>query len=79
MSETETGSKKSSGASSESKASETKSSETKSADTGGAGGKSARESVGGTSQVHYGYFSSVRSNSYRSGWDGLWSKKSRKR
>ena len=40
---------------------------------GGAGaGKSARESVGGAKDVHYGYFSSVRSPAYRSGWDEIW-------
>lgn len=35
-------------------------------------GKSARESVGGTGDVHYGYFSSVRTPAYRSGWDSIW-------
>lgn len=40
---------------------------------GGAGaGKSARDSVGGAKDVHYGYFSSVRSPAYRSGWDEIW-------
>lgn len=40
---------------------------------GGAGaGKSARDSVGGAKDVHYGYFSSVRSPAYRSGWDAIW-------
>lgn len=65
--------------SSETKSSDSKSSETKSADKGGTGDKSASQSVGGASQVHYGYFSSVRSKEYRSGWDDIWKKKSTKR
>ena len=36
------------------------------------GGKSARESAGGKADVHYGYFSSVRTPAYRSGWDAIW-------
>ena len=51
----------------------------KSADKGGDAGKSAKGSVGGASQVHYGYFSSVRSGAYRSGWDGIWNDKPDKR
>ena len=51
----------------------------KSADEGGNAGKSAKGSVGGASQVHYGYFSSVRSGAYRSGWDGIWNSKPNKR
>ena len=51
----------------------------KSADKGGDAGKSAKGSVGGASQVHYGYFSSVRSGAYRSGWDGIWNNKPNKR
>ena len=35
-------------------------------------GKSARESVGGKSEVHYGYFSNVKTPEYRSGWDNIW-------
>ena len=35
-------------------------------------GKSARESIGGKSDAHYGYFSSVRTPAYRSGWDAIW-------
>ncbi len=50
----------------------------KSADKGGDAGKSAKRSVGGASQVHYGYFSSVRSGAYRSGWDDIWNSKPRK-
>ena len=41
-------------------------------DAGTEGGKSARESVGGKDGVHYGYFSSVRTPAYRSGWDEIW-------
>ncbi len=36
------------------------------------GAKSARESAGGKADVHYGYFSSVRTPAYRSGWDAIW-------
>ena len=35
-------------------------------------GKSAREAIGGKEGVHYGYFSSVRTPAYRSGWDSIW-------
>ena len=35
-------------------------------------GKSARDSAGGKADVHYGYFSSVRTPEYRSGWDAIW-------
>ena len=35
-------------------------------------GRSAKESVGGSSAVHYGYFSNVKSEEYRSGWDTIW-------
>ena len=56
------------------------SSDAKSSDSGKDGakesgkdaGKSARESAGGKSDVHYGYFSSVRTPEYRSGWDAIW-------
>ena len=41
-------------------------------DSGKEAGKSARESIGGKSDVHYGYFSSVRTPAYRSGWDAIW-------
>ena len=34
--------------------------------------KSARESVGGKQEVHYGYFSNVKTPEYRSGWDSIW-------
>jgi hypothetical protein len=59
--------------------SETASSEAKAADKPSAkSGKSeasARESVGGASEVHYGYFSNVRNDNYRSGWDDIWDAK----
>ena len=59
---------------------EAASSDAKSSDSGKDGakesgkeaGKSARESAGGKSDVHYGYFSSVRTPEYRSGWDAIW-------
>ncbi len=38
-------------------------------------GKSSRESIGGAKDVHYGYFSSVRSREYKSGWDAIWGAK----
>ena len=41
-------------------------------DGGKEAGKSARDSAGGKSDVHYGYFSSVRTPAYRSGWDAIW-------
>ncbi len=48
------------------------SSDAKPSDSGKEAGKSARESAGGKSDVHYGYFSSVRTPAYRSGWDEIW-------
>ena len=39
---------------------------------------SARESVGGASEVHYGYFSNVRNDNYRSGWNDIWDAKPNK-
>ena len=41
-------------------------------DSGKEAGKSARDSAGGKADVHYGYFSSVRTPAYRSGWDAIW-------
>ena len=41
------------------------------------GGKSSRDSIGGPSAVHYGYFSNVKTPKYRSGWDDIWSKESK--
>ena len=41
-------------------------------DSGKEAGKSAREAIGGTADAHYGYFSSVRTPAYRSGWDSIW-------
>ncbi len=46
----------------------------KSADGGGKAEKSTKESIGGASEVHYGFFSSVRTPEYRSGWDDIWGK-----
>ena len=43
--------------------------------TSSGGGKSTRESIGGAKDVHYGYFSSVRTPEYRSGWEAIWGKK----
>ncbi|NKB19190.1 MAG: hypothetical protein GKS01_01480 [Alphaproteobacteria bacterium] len=57
---------------SEKSASSTSSSPSKSS---GEGGKSSKESVGGSSAVHYGYFSNTKTPEYRSGWDDIWSKK----
>ena len=52
---------------------ESSSTDTKSSDgakeSGNDAGKSARDSIGGKSDAHYGYFSSVRTPEYRSGWD----------
>ena len=47
-------------------------SKTKSGDGASKGGKSARDSVGGVKEVHYGYFSNVRTEEYREGWDTIW-------
>lgn len=47
--------------------------------SGGDGGKSAKESVGGASAVHYGYFSNVKSPEYLSGWDDIWGGKKKKK
>ena len=59
-----------------SESSTTKSTDTaNSSDKGSGAEKAAKDSVGGSSQVHYGYFSSVRSDVYRSGWDSIWSAK----
>jgi hypothetical protein len=44
--------------------------------SGSSGGKSSRESIGGTSAVHYGFFSNIKSPEYKSGWDDIWGKKS---
>jgi hypothetical protein len=38
------------------------------------GGKSARDSVGGASVGHYGYFSNIKTPEYKSGWDAIWGK-----
>ncbi len=41
------------------------------------GGKSSRESIGGASAVHYGFFSNVKTPKYRSGWDDIWSRETK--
>tara|TARA_B100000686_G_scaffold239809_1_gene248232 strand:+ start:409 stop:867 length:459 start_codon:yes stop_codon:yes gene_type:complete len=74
MSDAKTSSSKTDGG--ESKKSKTDGAEikpkTKSGDGASKGGKSARESVGGVKEVHYGYFSNVRTEEYRDGWDAIW-------
>ncbi len=50
------------------------SSTSKSDGGGGDGAKSAKDSIGGAKDVHYGFFSSVRNPAYRSGWDDVWGK-----
>ena len=46
-----------------------------SSDSRNSDGKSAKESIGGATDIHYGFFSSVRTPAYRSGWDEIWAKK----
>ena len=60
----------------ESKSSSSITSTTATTSSGG-DGKSTRDSIGGSQEVHYGYFSSVRTPEYRSGWDDIWGKKSK--
>lgn len=55
------------------------SSDTASTPTGSGGGKSSRESVGGASAVHYGFFSNIKSPEYKSGWDEIWGEKKSKK
>jgi hypothetical protein len=69
---TSTTESKSSSSTTESKSSSTSTSS-------GGDGKSTRDSIGGSKEVHYGYFSSVRTPEYRSGWDDIWGKKSKKK
>lgn len=58
------------------KATPEKSASVKSGDGGGgAVGKSARESIGGAKEVHYGYFSNVKTPEYLEGWDSIWGNK----
>lgn len=49
---------------------------TSSSSSSGGGGKSSRDSVGGSGAVHYGFFSNIKSPEYKSGWDDIWGKKS---
>ena len=76
---TSSDSKKSSSSSESSSSSNSASSSSASSSSASSGGsgKSQRESVGGSKEVHYGYFSSVRTPEYRSGWDAIWGKKSK--
>ena len=52
--------------------SETSKSETSKSSSGKPTEKSARESVGGSKEVHYGYFSNVKTPEYLDGWDAIW-------
>ena len=63
-------------AQSSSKKSETtaKSETTVTSKTSTESGKSSKESIGGASSVHYGFFSNIKTPEYRSGWDDIWSK-----
>ena len=47
-------------------------SNTSTSSSSGGGGKSSRESVGGSGAVHYGFFSNIKSPEYKSGWDDIW-------
>ena len=75
-----TSSKSSDSKSKDSGSSDTSTSESTSSDAGKSTssdtdkGKSAKESIGGKSDIHYGFFSSVRTPEYRSGWDDIWGK-----
>ncbi|MEC7396429.1 MAG: hypothetical protein VX639_04685 [Pseudomonadota bacterium] len=69
--------KKSTSSDSKKSSSSSESSSSSSSASSGGSGKSQRESVGGSKEVHYGYFSSVRTPEYRSGWDAIWGKKSK--
>ena len=62
-----------------SSSSTTESKSSSSSTSSGGDGKSTRDSIGGSKEVHYGYFSSVRTPEYRSGWDDIWGKKSKKK
>jgi len=64
---------------SKSSSSTTESKSSSSSTSSGGDGKSTRDSIGGSKEVHYGYFSSVRTPEYRSGWDDIWGKKSKKK
>ena len=70
-------SEKSSSSDSKKSSSSSESSSSSSSASSGGSGKSQRRSVGGSKEVHYGYFSSVRTPEYRSGWDAIWGKKSK--
>ncbi len=55
-----------------SKSDKSTSDKSKSDSGSGSAEKSARESIGGSKEVHYGYFSNVKTPEYRSGWDAIW-------
>ena len=40
---------------------------------------SGKATMGGAGEVHYGFFSNVKTPQYRSGWDSIWSKGRKKR
>ncbi len=40
---------------------------------------SGKATMGGAGEVHYGFFSNVKTPQYRSGWDSIWSKGKKKR
>ncbi len=71
MSDSTSSGDKSSAKSSDSKAKDSGSGEASTSKPTDAG-KSAKDSIGGAAGVHYGFFSSVRSPEYRSGWDDIW-------
>ena len=57
----------------EAKSTPSASSESTSSGSGEAG-KSARESIGGATVGHYGFFSNIKTPEYKSGWDDIWGK-----
>jgi len=57
----------------EAKSTPSASSESTSSSSGEAG-KSARESIGGATVGHYGFFSNIKTPEYKSGWDDIWGK-----
>ena len=75
MSDSTSSSDKSSSKSTESKSKDSGSTDSASSSGGAESGKSAKESIGGKSEIHYGFFSSVRTPEYRSGWDDIWGSK----
>ena len=77
MSDSTSSNSKSSSKSSDSKSKESTSSDASASSSSSSDketGKSAKESIGGKADIHYGFFSSVRTPEYRSGWDDIWGK-----